>query len=319
MLQSTSWWVSGLFSTADARVLGGEPAEGLGQLVLVGLARARRSRPAAAARASTTAAARAGSSIDGEGVAGLGPGELADRAQVAGDDRPRRARAAGRTGRPASRPSRPRRGPRGRSSAPKNDVKWPDTCTGCVGGERAGEDPDQADPADVRVAGGLHDLGHERAVGVAARSRSAAAPAGVKTSGEGCSSGDGKPSTARSSSSAQPTPVTEQTGTTGWKRRAGDGLLEVLGEHVVGDLLAAEVAVHQGLVLGLLDDPLDQGAAQVLVVAPSPARAAIRSTSPVTSAPVADRDVERQHLVAERRLRLRRARRRSRRGPGRAW
>ncbi len=46
---------------------------------------------------------------------------------------------------------------------------------------------------------------------------SATAPAGVKTSGEGCSSGDGKPSTARSSSSAQPMPVTEHTGTTGWK------------------------------------------------------------------------------------------------------
>ena len=46
---------------------------------------------------------------------------------------------------------------------------------------------------------------------------SASLPAGVNTSGEACSSGDGKPSTARSSSSAQPTPDTEQTGTTGWK------------------------------------------------------------------------------------------------------
>ena len=45
------------------------------------------------------------------------------------------------------------------------------------------------------------------------------------------------------------------------KLRAGDGRLEVLGQGVVGDLLAAEVAVHQRLVLGLLDDPLDQSGA----------------------------------------------------------
>jgi hypothetical protein len=38
---------------------------------------------------------------------------------------------------------------------------------GLVRDERAGEDPDEAEPADVRVAGGLDDLRHQRPVGVA--------------------------------------------------------------------------------------------------------------------------------------------------------
>ena len=104
----------------------------------------------------------------------------------------------------------------------------------------------------------------------------AVAPAGVNTSGEGCSSGDGKPLTARSSSSAHPTPVTEQTGTTGWKVARATAFSRSSVSDVVGDLLAPEVAVHQGLVLGLLDDALDQGAAQVFVVA---VVGSIRSTS----------------------------------------
>ena len=83
----------------------------------------------------------------------------------------------------------------------------------------------------------------------------------------------------------------------GVEARVGDGLLEVLGEGVVGDLLAAEVAVHQRLVLGLLDDPLDQGTAEVLVVAVVDHQV----DQPGDLGAVADRDVERQHLVAERR------------------
>ena len=81
-----------------------------------------------------------------------------------------------------------------------------------------------------------------------------------------------------------------------------DGRLEVLGEAVVGDVLAAEVAVHQGLVLGLLDDPLDQGAAQVLVVGPLVQRADHQVDQAGDLATVAHGHVERQDLVAERRL-----------------
>jgi hypothetical protein len=41
----------------------------------------------------------------------------------------------------------------------------------------------------------------------------------------------------------------------------GDGCLEVGDEDLDVDLLTAEVAVHQGLILGPLDDRLDQLAA----------------------------------------------------------
>ena len=154
---------------------------------------APRSRPAAAARASTTAAAPAGrrSTDRVSPVSARVSRPIAH--EVAGDDRVGGHLRARRRGRTARRSSRPRRGPRGPVASPKNDVKWPDTCTGLVGGERAGEDADQAEPADVRVAGGLDDLGHERARRGRTRSASAAAPAGVNTSGEGCSDGDGKP------------------------------------------------------------------------------------------------------------------------------
>ena len=50
----------------------------------------------------------------GERVAGLGPGEPADRAQVAGDDARRPGTWRGRRGAPARRSARPRRGRRGR-------------------------------------------------------------------------------------------------------------------------------------------------------------------------------------------------------------
>ncbi len=41
-------------------------------------------------------------------------------------------------------------------------------------------------------------------------------PSGVVTIGSGCSSGEGKPRTTTSSSSAMPTPLGGTTGTTGW-------------------------------------------------------------------------------------------------------
>ncbi len=82
---------------------------------------------------------------------------------------------------------------------------------------------------------------------------------------------------------------------------AGDGRLEVLGQHVGGDLLAAEVPVHQGLVLGLLDDALDQRAAQVLVAAVTGLE---QSREGGDLAVGALGHVQRHHLVAERRLGL---------------
>ena len=62
-----------------------------------------------------------------------------------------------------------------------------------------------------------------------------------------------------------PAPVLESTGTTGWNEPARDRPLEVLDQQRAVDLLAADVALHQGLVLGLLDHALDQGAALLVV------------------------------------------------------
>ena len=169
-----------------------------------------------------------------------------------------------------------------------------------VGVESAGEDADHAHAPDVRVAGGLHDLGHQRARRVTRRACRRLAPAGVNTSGGVCSGGDGKPRTIRSSSSVQPTPVAGADRHHREERRARDGLLQVGDQHVLLDLLAAEVAVHQRLVLGLLDDPLDQ-------LAP-PFALEVTGQQPLERGDlgaVADREVERQHLVAVRRLRLR--------------
>ena len=45
------------------------------------------------------------------------------------------------------------------------------------------------------------------------------------------------------------------------ERAVGDGLLEVGDQDGLVDGLATEVALHQRLVLRLLDDPLDQAAA----------------------------------------------------------
>ena len=48
------------------------------------------------------------------------------------------------------------------------------------------------------------------------------------------------------------------------ERTAGDGLLQILDQHRLVDRLTAEIALHQRLVLGLLDDSFDQGAARFL-------------------------------------------------------
>ena len=129
----------------------------------------------------------------------------------------------------------------------------------------------------------------------------ATTPAGVNTSGGTCSGGAGKARVARSSSSAQPTPVTEHTGTTGWKLALRHRPLEVGHQDVLGDLLALQVAVHEALVLGLLDHGLDQRAAQ-LVVGVLAGREQPGQRGDVLT--LADGQVERHDLVAEGALRL---------------
>ena len=80
------------------------------------------------------------------------------------------------------------------------------------------------------------------------------------------------------------------------ERAAGDGTLEVLQEQRLVDLLAAEEPLHQRLVLGLLDDRLDQGGALLVVGV---------VVGDQADQLVALAQVDRHDLVAERRLRLR--------------
>ncbi len=99
------------------------------------------------------------------------------------------------------------------------------------------------------------------------------------------------------------------------ERAPRDRGLEVVDEHLEVDVLAAEVAVHQRLVLGLRDDPLDQGVAggvderQVLRVglALHPAAARVVGDRPRQEADQprgravvgGHRQVEGQHALAE--------------------
>ena len=76
--------------------------------------------------------------------------------------------------------------------------------------------------------------------------------------GAGCSRGEGKPRTTTSSSSCRPEARGRVRGQHGVERPSRHRLLEVLDERVEADLLAGEPAVEQAVVLGLLDDPLDQ-------------------------------------------------------------
>jgi len=69
---------------------------------------------------------------------------------------------------------------------------------------------------------------------------------------------------ATSSNSRVPTPVPLPHRQHREERAPGNGFLQILDQHRLVDLLTAEVALHQGFVLGLLDDSFDQGAARFL-------------------------------------------------------
>ncbi len=98
----------------------------------------------------------------------------------------------------------------------------------------------------------------------------------------------------------QPTPLVAQTGSHRVEGPGGHRLLEVRQQRLLADLLAGEVAVHQPLVLGLLDDRLDQRVAAYVV-----ARGVEQVADPGHRAALVDGDQHRHHLVAERRLRRR--------------
>ncbi len=131
-----------------------------------------------------------------------------------------------------------------------------------VGGDGSGEHPHQTDPAHVRVRGGFDDLGEKRSARITRQ-----AVAGLALRGEHL----GKLVLGRGRESAGDDLQQFEGADAGGaahgdhreERPARDGLLQILDQHRLVDLLAAEVALHQCLVLGLLDDSLDQGAAHL--------------------------------------------------------
>lgn len=133
---------------------------------------------------------------------------------------------------------------------------------GVVGAQGAGEDTDQRDPAHVRVGGRLDDLGDQRAPGIADRG----GPRGARRGGDG---GRGALQRGREAAGDQLQQFDGSdalAGVLGRGRRGedgvegapGDGPFEVGDQRLDVDVLAVEIAVHQGLVLALGDDPLDQ-------------------------------------------------------------
>ena len=280
-------------------VLGREPRERLGQPVLVLLgARHDRHRQQGLGQRPRPEHPRL---VDaGEGVAGLGPAQPADRADVARDH------------------------PVGRAQLPAEDVRQragllvlvvvlvaragaeerrevPGHVHRLVVLQRAGEDADQAEPPDVGVARGLDDLGDQRAGGVAG-DRVGSGARGQVDVRRGVLGGG------REAAHDQ----VEQLGAPDAGRRAGrdDGVeagqrhrtLEVLDEHLLVDLLATDVALHERLVLGLLDHRLDQLAAQAGLLGGVAGREEAGQPGDVGAG--ADRHVERHDLLPERVLGL---------------
>ncbi len=133
---------------------------------------------------------------------------------------------------------------------------------GLVGPQRAGEDPHQAQSAHVRVGGGLDHLGGQRPVGVALQRRpGAAARCGDRwrhALGRGReAAGDQLQQLQRAQ------PVHRAVGRRSRRQHrvegaAGHGPLQVLHQRLDVQVFTGEIAVHQGLVLALGDDPLDE-------------------------------------------------------------
>ena len=163
------------------------------------------------------------------------------------------------------------------SSWPRSLRKCPDTCT-TESGRRV---PEKMRTREMRPTyGSVVVLTTSATSGPSGSHVSGACgePFGAVTGGTSCSSGDGKPCVITSSSSVMPRPVGDADGEHRVEGAAGDGGLEVVDEHLEVDVLATEVAVHQGLVLGLRDDPLDQGVACACRSAAGAAASGSRST-----------------------------------------
>ncbi len=134
---------------------------------------------------------------------------------------------------------------------------------GRVRPQRAGEHPDQADPPHVRVGGGLHHLGEQRALRVAGQAADRlAVERGDR--GQRVLAGRGERLGHDLEQLFQADPAAGRGGQHRVEAAERHRLLQVRDEHLGVDLLAGQVPVHEGLVLALLDDPLDELAAQLL-------------------------------------------------------
>ena len=228
IVHSTIWWVSALCSTRSVGSSAASRCEPRAELVLVGSWRGPGSPSAAGDRASVHGFSTSGVSTGAQGVAGLGSAEPSDGAEVARDRRRSRALDLAERHREGSDPlvlvvvlvARAVLTPLAQAE------RCPDTWTVASGSQGSGEHPDQADPPDIRIGGRLDDLRDERTGRVAHQPRTRAAR-GCVDGRHGCSSGDGKADTMRSSSSVAPTPLVESTGTTGWNDPRDDRELEV--------------------------------------------------------------------------------------------
>ena len=212
MHHSTSWWVSALFSIRSD----GSSAPSRES--------ACESLSSSALLCATIATGSSGSGIDhGRSTRGSSTEESVSpvSARVSrpiAHRSPATIREAGTWLRPNGCASAPIRSSSSWSSwpepSPKNDATWPDTCT-AWSGDRVPEKtrtrlsrPTYGSLVVLTISATSGPSGSDEIAAVAL-------PAGVNTSGAGCSAGEGKARVMRSSSSVQPTPVVEQTGTTG--------------------------------------------------------------------------------------------------------
>ena len=110
----------------------------------------------------------------------------------------------------------------------------------------------------------LDDLGDERARRVARQVGRRSCRRSCRPSGKTCSEGEGNACGDDLEQLVEAESGQGADGDDGEEGTARDGGLEVVDEQVEVDVLATHVAVHQALVLGLLDDALDQRAAVLL-------------------------------------------------------
>ena len=165
--QTTIWWVPAFASTrtvGSSATSRARPCDSLSSSVLVRAVTARRQqrlrhRPRLhqrRARPGRTACPRSRPGAS-RAIATTSPATpRVDRASGWRRAAPRRRRSA-----------RPRRGRRARGRPPANRAKWPETCTVASGSIVPEKIRTRRQPADVGVRGGLHHLGHQRAVRVA--------------------------------------------------------------------------------------------------------------------------------------------------------